>query len=116
VPGRSATTTTPVVGLPFPEDHTAPDTPLDTLFERLLEAEDPYGAVSTERLRGSEIPGMFREEELVFARGNTRPTLVDVVHWYFLCLPDTSGGSEGQWNQRTSGRGRDERELVSLAP
>jgi len=87
---------TSIVRLTFPEDHPAPDTPLDVLFKGRSKTGKPDRATTAERLGARQVDGTFGKEQIVLAGGDTLPTLVDIVHRYFLCLPETSGGSEGR--------------------
>jgi hypothetical protein len=60
-------TTTPVVRLTFPEDHSTPHTPFDPFLEGVLETKDPNRTLGTQRLRDGEVGWIFGEEQLVFA-------------------------------------------------
>jgi len=79
----------------FPEDHPSPDAPLDIFFEGGLQTGQPDRATNADRLGAFQIDRSLGEEQIMLAGRHTRPTLVDIVHGYFLCLPETSGGSEG---------------------
>lgn len=52
--------------------------------------------MSANGLSACQVGGALGEEQIMLAGRNTRSTLIDIVHGYFLCLPDTSGGSEGR--------------------
>ncbi|GBE22107.1 hypothetical protein BMS3Bbin01_01470 [bacterium BMS3Bbin01] len=85
----------PVVRVALPEDHSSPDTPLHSFLEGRLQTGQPDRATSADRLGTCQVGGALGEEQIMLAGRYTRPTLMDVVHSYFLCLPETSGGSEG---------------------